>query len=220
MQVLCKAGQVDLALPLYFKDELSTIFGFSDSFPGGNIGFLKRIDKEIKIPENISNQSDLLQELTDYSIGVRSGVNITGDSDKVVFFKEISAMTDTQTLMMLNGKRFDLLLIDKYSAAYIMSTSMPQLIGNLEFIEPPFEKKEFYAAFSKKKGNYSEILDIFNLGLQKLKINGRLKEILYAHGFYDLTEVEKLDSDKIKLTIGSVDNGDMVVMQKLSPNHS
>jgi sorbitol/mannitol transport system substrate-binding protein len=107
----------------------------------------------------------------------------------------------------------DLAVIDKYTAADIMVNKLPHLIGQLEFVNPPLAEKSFHVAFSKQSPGYQQRLDDFNCGLQEVIADKTLERILYKHG---LLETQGAEPDKKIIRIGTVDNPEMVIMQRLS----
>ncbi|MDC7222365.1 MAG: extracellular solute-binding protein [Spirochaetales bacterium] len=215
---LCEKGVVDMVLPIYYDKDLAGEFDFSEPFPAGFLGILKQKDN----PVSYSLSGDLtetFERLSPYSFGYRAGAITTEVFDRADYLTKYPGKTEVHSLKMLGSRRIDLLLIDKYTGSYLMSTQLPHLIGDLEFMTPPLERKEFYAAFSRTSTSAREKRAAFNEGYGKLLENGRLREILADHGLYDLLEDLPVPAGKTRITVGSVDNGDMAVMQKLSSEY-
>lgn len=168
-------GYKDALFPEYFGLERTVTHTFSDPFPGGPVGFLKRIDRDI------SYQS--LEDLTGYRIGVVRGYINTEEFDSAEFLTKEPVSSDLLNLRKLLRDRLDLVVIDKLVAQYILKKEMPDQYLMLEFIEPALENKDLYVAFSKQADGYQEKLEAFNKGLNLLKENGQLEAILARHGF-------------------------------------
>lgn len=109
--------------------------------------------------------------------------------------------------------RVDFAVIDKFTAADIIVKQRPNYIGKIEVIRPALAIHPFHIAFSKKIGEYKKIQTDFNRGLKLITDDGLLEKILNAHGMF--TPI-KAAQGKTKVTIGTVENNDMLVMQRLS----
>ncbi len=210
-------GQRDGLVPVYYDESLSTDMAFSDPFPGGKIGFLKKKSTEIPITMAPDiDQADMLHQLREYTFGmVRGSVN-TPELDAADFLHKDFVATDMQNLLKVFKGRVDFAVIDKYTAADLMVNTLPHLIGQLEFMNPPLAEKSFHIAFSKHSPGYQQRLNDFNRGLQEVIKDKTLERILYKHG---LLETPETKSGKHIIRIGTVDNPEMVIMQRLSTEY-
>jgi sorbitol/mannitol transport system substrate-binding protein len=210
-------GQLHGLLPVYYDESLAGDLVFSDPFPGGKIGLLKKkTTKVIYTVEPASNQTEALRSLRDYTFGVVRGSVNTPEFDAADFLKKDFVTTDMQNLLKLFKGRIDFVVIDKYTAADIMVNKLPHLIGQLEFMNPPLAEKSFHIAFSKNSPGYQQRLDDFNRGLQEVVNDKTLEKILYKHG---LLEAKAEEPDKKVIRIGTVDNPEMLIMQRLSKEY-
>lgn len=210
-------GQRDGLLPVYYDESLTNEMVFSDPFPGGKIGLLKK--KTIDMPPTIDpsdNQLHILQQLQDYTFGVVRGSVNTPEIDAADFLHRDFVTTDMQNLLKVFKGRVDFAVIDKYTAADIMVNKLPHLIGQLEFMNPPLAEKSFHIAFSKQSPGYQQRLDDFNRGLQAVIADKTLERILYKHG---LLETQRAEPGKKIIRIGTVDNPEMVILQRLSAEY-
>ncbi|OZG70403.1 hypothetical protein BTA51_26280 [Hahella sp. CCB-MM4] len=169
-----KDGKIDGVIALWHTHEREQWFAFSDPLPANQIGFYKRKDKTIRYKT--------LSDLAPYRIGVVTGYAVPPR------FKEANLKTedvseDYKNLLKLQGNRFELTLIDKWVAQYLIRNRYPHLEQELEWMEPPLEIKPQYLAFSIKSQGYKQRLNDFNEGLQQLKKTGELEAILTKHGF-------------------------------------
>ena len=169
------AGERDGLFPAYYSDERAVVYAFSNPFPGGALGFMKRFDKEI--------QYRSLRDLEKLRIGVVRGYANTKEFDEVKFLNKHPVQSDLLNLRKLVRDRLDLAVVDKIVARYIMQQDMPNQQKVIEFVEPPLEVKNLYIAFSRKVPDYETKLKAFNSGLAAIKENGELDRILAAHGF-------------------------------------
>ncbi|MDR3640260.1 MAG: transporter substrate-binding domain-containing protein [Humidesulfovibrio sp.] len=181
---LAQSGKADGLFPEYYDDSRKTEFVFSDSFPGGPVGFMARADSRISFPSD--PRKDLtatLQGMKQYTYGVVRGYINTKAFDAASFLRKEEADSDDQNIVKLHGKRIQVIFIDKFVAQYILKTQYPQFTKALTFMEPPLEVKPLYIVFSKKAPNYEQKMRDFNAGLGKLKASGALKAIMGKYGF-------------------------------------
>ena len=166
--------------------------------------------------DDSKKQNELFRSLKSYRFGVvRGGVTLPAFEDAQFLVKDI-AVGDLQNLDKLEGDRIQFALIDKYTAADLMVGQRPHLIGRLEFMTPPLAQRDFYIAFSTKTGRQNQLLAAFNEGLDELGRDGSLTRILEKHGLFP---PKRAVYRKLRLTIGTVNNGDMLVMQRLSKEY-
>jgi len=211
-------GVQDGLLPVYYDEALTGEFAFSDPFPGGKIGLLKR--KSTPAAYDLSpetNQTEALRHLQNYVFGVVRGSVNTPEFDAADFLKKDVVTTDMQNVLKLFKGRVDMAVIDKYTAADLMVNKLPHTIGQLEFMEPPLAEKSFHIAFSKNSPGYQQRLDDFNRGLRELIADQTVDRILYKHGL--LESPPNMSQEKKIIRIGTVDNPEMVIMQRLSKEY-
>lgn len=179
-----KSGKADGLFPEYYDESRKAEFVFSDSFPGGPVGFLARKDSKITFPADPrKEQTKVLQGMKQYSFGVVRDYINTSEFDSAGFLKKDVADSDEQNIKKLYAKRIDLIFIDKFVAQYIIKAKFPQYANDLEFLEPPLEVKPLYIVFSKKAPDYQRKVKDFNEGLNNLTKSGTIKAIMQKYGF-------------------------------------
>jgi sorbitol/mannitol transport system substrate-binding protein len=216
-RMLASVGKVDGILPVYYSDNLLDTFLFSNPFPGDVIGLLKKKQN----PANIVIQANKtlfenLQELSQYQFSLVRGSSAEQLLEQAHFLNKQYALNDLLNIDKLYASRMDFAVIDKLTAGDLIVSKRPHMIGQLEFIYPPLAAQQFHVAFNKNKPDALERVDLFNQGLSSLKADGRLDQILAYHGFYDTENGPINDTQKTNLVIGSVNNSDMLILQKLS----
>jgi polar amino acid transport system substrate-binding protein len=72
---------------------------------------------------------------------------------------------------------------DKITGKFILDTSIPDAVSDLEWLDPPLHVDIQYLVFSKMAGDYAARLVAFNRGLAEIKADGTLKAIMAKHGF-------------------------------------
>lgn len=216
-KMLAEEGARDGLMPVYHDAALERKLVFSNPFPGGRVGLLKR--KSLKAGFNIdpaTNQTEALKQLKSYRFGFRTGAVYTKEFDNAGFLKKTGVTTDSLNLKKLLLGRIDFAVIDKYTAAYLMIEKFPHMIGQLEFLEPPLGTRSFHLAISKKAHGFQKLLADFNRGLHEITTDKTLDSILYKYGFL---EPKTSPEGKKSIRIGSVDNHDMIIMRRLSKKY-
>ena len=168
-------GRFDGLFPEYYSQERESTHVFSEPFPGGPVGFMKRLDRKISYSS--------LRDLSKYNIGVVRGYINTVAFDNADYLNKEVATSDTINLKKLIRNRVDLIVIDKFVARHILEREFGGDICVVEFMEPALESKNLYIAFSRKAPDYQSKIDAFNQGLRKIKKNGELDRILRKHNF-------------------------------------
>lgn len=216
-KLLVQKGIVDGIIPIYSNEISKKKFILSLPFYKDNIGLFKKKSLQLNIPEVLlNNKLELLNRLKDYKFGLVRGNDRIKNIDKNDILKKEYVSEDIQNIDKLFANRIDFALIDKYTASDIMVKQRPHLIGKLEFLKPLISSKEFHLAISKNAKNSQNIINDFNKSLTVLIDNGTFETILSNHGLYN----EKQDNiKKHRLVIGTVQNSDMLIMQKLSKEY-
>ncbi|MBC3765539.1 extracellular solute-binding protein [Neptunicella marina] len=211
---LAEVGEVDAVAPVRFDGQDKDILSYSSPFPGAQLGFLKK--KQRDIPNSFTAQDsldDILQQLSPYIFGVVRKVAVSPEFDHSTDLKKVYVTEELRNLDLLAHGRIDIAVIDKYNAADLMVNYRPHLIGQLEFIRPPLFDLSFYLGFSNKKPDHQQLVNSFNQGLVSLINNGGLKRIMEKHGFYRHPPVNK---DKQRIVIAAADINDIDLAQALS----
>lgn len=181
----------DLLVPSYSAAADSKDFAFSQPLHGSEITYVRwRDSKETKGSASVGVSA---RDWDD------SSQNLHATSDNTV-----------QLIDMLNQKRINFIIADKFVAANILVNKRPHLIGKLEFVDPPIIRKEFHVAFCKKKPGYRKALERFNAALGEMQRSGDYQRILMRYGYQPFENNAKV------LSIATVANDDMKTMEELS----
>ncbi|AYM88750.1 substrate-binding periplasmic protein [Pseudoalteromonas agarivorans] len=186
-------GKADILLPEYFIEDTAPsdyvpnhtrrkLLGLSNSFSGGNIGFLKRKGEPDRFNGN-------LKSLKGSRIGVVRGYQNTPEFDAMMDNNEfiiIHAVDDLQLVKLLAAKRVDLIIGDP--AVLLYSVKYASLAENekralLSAVEPESKVIQYnplYFAISKKTPNWLTVLEDINTALYKFKNSGETQRIKQA----------------------------------------
>ncbi|WP_222937585.1 extracellular solute-binding protein [Spartinivicinus ruber] len=214
-KALAKQGKVDGFLPFYQQHAVSESFVLSSPFPGSSIGLIRKKTLQVgKSPELIDRSWHKRIFQSKYKFGVVRGTeDILQNYSGAQNIQMDVVSSDIQNIDKLVANRINFAVIDKYTAADLLVNKRPHLIGKLEFMPPPLLNSHFYIAFSKISSEFQKNKELFDEGLKIVNENGVLKNIMLKHG---LRSEKVNNTSKLKLTIGTVNNNDMIIMKGLS----
>ena len=211
------AGKLDGLFPYPYQESATDRLAFSEPFPGDQIGLLKNKSLSVALsPKAEIFERDTLYRLREYTFGQVRGASVSPAFDEATFLKKDQVTTDLQNIHKLIKGRIDFAIIDKYTAADLITHHLPHLIGQLEFLGQTFVSKPFHIAFSRQADGYAKKLSDFNHSLKEATDDGTVVELTSRHGFFP----PKIDvPGKVTLTIATVDNADMTIMRRLSAGY-
>lgn len=172
---MAKDNRIHGLLPIYYSEERAKIFLFSDSYPGGPLVFMKRVGETIPFTK--------LADLKPYRIGVVRGYANTPEFDGASDLQKIPAKDDITNIRKLLANRVDLIVMDRFVAAHLLATHMPDKAAMIDAVSPPLGVKDLHISFGKGVKDAKKIQEAFNNGLRQLKAKGRIEAILDEHGF-------------------------------------
>jgi sorbitol/mannitol transport system substrate-binding protein len=186
----------------------------SEPFPGDTLGLLKKTGTALPpgLVERDQPWAAALPALR--QAGLRVGVvrGAAGEAGQDLEPADTAA-DDLQNLDKLDRDRVQLLLIDKYTAADLITGRRPHLIGKLGFVPGLFQSRPFHVLFNTRSAEGRAQLAAFNAGLQQLRQGAGLARIQARHG---LQPAPQAAPGEQRLVIGTVNNADMLVMRQLA----
>jgi sorbitol/mannitol transport system substrate-binding protein len=189
-------------------------FVYSNRFFGGTTGLLKNRSLALLYSAaDLQRPATLFKSMAHLRFGaVPDGVSFPAFEQAANLNKEWP-VSDLKNLDLLDQGRIQLALIDKYAAADLMVSQRPHLIGQLEFMTPPLAQSEFCLAFPTRLKHHAQLRDAFNAGLAQSRRDGTLERIMNRHGLFP---ARRARTGKVQLIVGTVNNADMIVMQRLA----
>jgi len=173
-----KDGEYDGLLISYWTEERSELFAYPD-YPVAFVstGFFKKKGRSDII------YSGNLRELSSYDIGVERLASMGDEFDHADFLKKTFVKASLQLLKMVYLENIDIGVAGfEYSRANLEEIDkLPGFEGiknDIEFMQPPLDKRPAYLMISKKVPNYKQKLDDLNTGLKKIQANGVFEKIL------------------------------------------
>jgi sorbitol/mannitol transport system substrate-binding protein len=209
---LAVSGQVDGVMPVDRAIPAAAGLVYSAGFPGASIGLIKL--KSVHAPPG--TLSDVLAAAVKpgqrYGVGaVRGGM---GHVDPGGPAELEMAGDDLRNLDKLAAGRLRYSVIDRYSAADLIVGQRPHLIGKFDFVSAPEQVGQFAVALSTRAGQYRQALAAFNQGLAEMVRDGSVDRIRDRHGLF---RPPAATPGKVMLTVGTVDNADMLILKRMSP---
>lgn len=172
---LSKKGKFAAYFPEYYARELHENFLVSDPIPGGPLVFFKRKDTTVNFKS--------LHDLKPYRIGVVRGYVNTAEFDGADFLSKEAAKDDITNMRKLVSGKIDLMVADQFVGRHLLATQMPEKADLVDEVTPVLEDKDLYICFPKSNAQSTKRMQAFNKGIKTLQENGRITEILKAHGF-------------------------------------
>jgi len=168
-----KAGKYSAIYTMWYREDREEWFAFSDPLTPTEIGFMKLVGKDITF--------NSYADLKSYKIGVVRGYsNPAGFAEAGLTTEEVSE--DKLNIAKLLRGRVDLVLIDKITGQHILNTEQADRKHEVEWLTS-VEVDPQHVAFSKKVPGHEKLLSDFNRGLKAITDDGKIQEIMAAHGF-------------------------------------
>jgi len=119
-----------------------------------------------------------LKHLQDYRIGHILGGKYSREFDNARYLRKYAALDDALNLKKLIAGRIDVFVSSRPVVLYQIHNSHPHLKQNIEFLLPPLNRQGLYNIISKQIDNHQVLVDAFNSGLQSIRQDGTLQNIL------------------------------------------
>jgi polar amino acid transport system substrate-binding protein len=171
-----ETGKIDVLSPAYFSAERAQIYAVSEPYAWSTLVFCKKEGKDITYKE--------LKDLKPYKIGVVMGYVNSPEFDQADYLQKDLASSDLLNLKKLLGGRVDLIVIDKFVAADLL-TKNPKLKAtpdDIVFLSPPVAVHPIHAMISKTVPEYAQKMEAFNCGLKEIIKDGTVEKIIKKHG--------------------------------------
>lgn len=180
---MVRNGEADGLFPEYYDPAQRPNMNFSTAFPGGPVGLYVRSDRRLSLMADPRTHPELaVQALQGKRLGLVRGYINHPAIDASEFFTRDLAVSDEQNLAKLFRGGVDAIFIDFFVARYWIARRYPWFANELEAVEPAFEQKNLHLVMRKDQARAQALLDDFNRGLETLRSNGQLEQILQNHG--------------------------------------
>jgi polar amino acid transport system substrate-binding protein len=170
------SGATDGIVGLWHSAERERNFAYSQSLYANQIGFYARKERRF-------DTRDLaLLKRQGVRVGVVRGYLNPARFEAARLPTDISA-DDEENLRKLALGRYELALIDRGVAAYLLHTRLASLRDSLMWLEPGVESMPLYIGFSRRSAGWQRRLAHFNAGLAALRQDGTLERLERELGY-------------------------------------
>lgn len=165
-------GLYDGILAIWHTAEREQQLLYSDAIYANQIVLFKRAG-ELQLTDDLNS---VLQ--SDSTLGM-----VTGYAQSPLLLnsplQKVSVATDEQVFRMLALKRVDLIPADLQNGLYLLR-QLPEPLQQvrINWVSQPLEQRPMHLAFPRQKAGSAELQQRFNRGLQQLRQNGELEQIL------------------------------------------
>jgi sorbitol/mannitol transport system substrate-binding protein len=186
---LAKVGAVDGVMPVAAEGPNLEGLELSQGFPGDRLGVLKRRATNVSIPSDAPlNSAQFWRALQPYRLGLLRGEYELSGAARVPGMRLELAASDLQNIDKLAHKRVDLLVIDRFTAADVILSHRPHLVGELQFVRPQLAVRPFHVGFPRDKATSRALRERFDRALAQLTKDGTVERIRALHGMRNLEE--------------------------------
>jgi multiple sugar transport system substrate-binding protein len=193
-------GITTATYPITLDSKYDSSLLLSNPFPGIQLGLLRKTAN--------TNQS---HNVSGKTVGVLRGTFENTVKQQLKGADIQKANSNEMLLKMLFAGRIDYVFIDKFTAADLMVSQFPHMIGKMEFVKESSTTINFHLGIKESSVDSHITLKAFNNGLKQISSNGVLDNILYKHGLLSFKK-----NSKQTLRIATVENSEMITMKRLS----
>lgn len=165
-----KFGHYDILPNAWFTKERETDYLFSNPYAFNELKLV------IKKGEYFNFNG--LKSLDRLTLGVINGASYGSEFDQSTSFNKVITSNMLINIEMLINDRIDMTLEDELGLIKFIGERKPNLLNQIEFVEPSFSKKALHIAISRDNPLAKQIIQDFNSGLKKIKNNGTYDSIL------------------------------------------
>ncbi len=178
--MMVKQGKCDGVYSAYYTSERSREYALSDPYIESRVYLCTLKNNPIKYKS--------FKDLIPYKIGVVMGYSNTEEFDNADFLTKDEAPNELLNLKKILRGRVDLIVIDRYVAIDNLKNSafLEGSISDIQFLEPPLKMVPVHIMFSKAIPGYEKKVRDFNKGLQAVKHDGTIDDILKKYGFNEV----------------------------------
>ena len=170
-----EAGTYDAVFNAYYSKDREKSFFYSDFYTNSLVVIFK--------PKGSPLTYETLEDLKPYSIGCPQGYVISPAFDAATSLKKVPLADEEACLKQLAAGEVDLAVVDLAVAQYLMETSLPEISGSVEWIEPPIAIHPVFILFPKQKPESEGLRNAFNRGLERIKADGTYDRIMQGARF-------------------------------------
>lgn len=174
-ETLTGQGKFDGLMGAFSTEERAKVMEMSQPVGETTVVFFAKKGSNI----NFSTMKDLQA----YKIGAMRGNAYTDEFDNATYLKKEYVKSMESNIKKLLAGRIDMFIESRYVAQDVINTKFASDKANIVVLEPTLQSNTLHIGVSKKIADYKKIQEALNVGLAKLKSDGRMDAILKSHGF-------------------------------------
>lgn len=168
-----KNGRYDILPDVWFTESRKRDLMFSTPYTRNEIRFIALKDDPFEYDDINSLQGKI--------VGTIRGYSYSEEFLAATHFTREEVTDFLQNMRKLLAKRIDLTLDDEIVARYRIAQENPTWFEHIRFSQKPLSYQDLYIAAGYKNPRHTEIIEAFNRGLEIIKTNGRLADIINSY---------------------------------------
>lgn len=167
------SGADDVVAAIWPSSEREADLVFSDAYLSNDIIFLTRRGRSILYRN--------LDDLKGLKIGVVRQYAYGGGFDEYPSLIKVINNALIQNLLLLRSGQLDLVIGDRWSIFYQLSTFLPDTLEEFDVLLQPLVRRGLSIGVSRQNPEHAEIVEAFNKALRSIHEDGTYRQILARH---------------------------------------
>lgn len=163
-------GDYDVLPAVWHTDSREENLKFSEPYLTNEVRFVQRTGGDF--------QYDGLDSLEGMTIGTIRDYGYSDEFNEADHFTRDEVSDFITNVRKLVDGRIDLTLEDEIVARAHIAANEPDLIDEVEFVDPPFSTADLYVVAGYGNDRHDEIIEAFNKGLEEIKADGTFDQIM------------------------------------------
>lgn len=165
-----RSGNYDILPGTWYTESRSEDLMYSEPYVTNEIKFIKRAGEDFDYQDLNSLDGETVAIIRDYGYGDR-------------FYEAGNFERDPAPELMTNirklvNERVDLAIEDELVARFIINANEPELLDQIEFVEPPYSAEGLHLTTGYANPRHEEIVSSFNAGLAEMREDGTFDAIM------------------------------------------
>ncbi len=165
-----RSGDFDILPGTWYTESRSEDLMYSEPYVANEIKFIKRAGEAFDYSGLDSLDGEVVAIIRDYGYGD-------------AFYEATNFERDPAPELMTNirklvNERVDLAIEDEFVARFIISNEEPELLDQIEFVEPPYSAESLHLTSGYANPRHEEIVEAFNAGLAEMREDGTFDRIM------------------------------------------
>ncbi len=167
-------GDFDGLIAVWFTEERARQIHYTLPYMDNRIRFLKKRGSPIEFTG--------LDALKAYRIGVIEGYAYSPDFQARDDLNRVLGKSFTDNVRKVASGEIDLTLEDEIAGRFELINSAPELVRQVEFINPPLNQNPLHVAISRQNPDHEKIAADFNAAMAHFVKNEGIRSIQKMHG--------------------------------------